>query len=105
MLSDKVRVDKNAMTALADKLREKTQIAARWRVQDMLPVLGTLHGYISEARALDPTPAAILTSSFNLSELVHAASAAKNTNFPHSEPATVFAVNELTFTATAALTE
>lgn len=90
---------------LADKIREKTQLARGFRVKDMTDAVSTLHGYISTAQALDPTPAAILTSGFDLSELVQVTSAAKNTNFPHSEPVTVFAVNEFTFTATAALTE
>ena len=105
MLSNKVIVSTESMTAIADKLREKTQIAERWRAQDMPAVLGTLHGYISEASGVDITPAAIVESVSDASEYAFVSTSAKLTTFPHSEPTTVFAINELTFAASAARTE
>ncbi len=93
------------MTAIADKIREKTQLAQKFRVSDMADAIGTLHGYYSEATGQTLSPAAAGTGAFALSELAQATTAQRAMDYPHAEPLTAFALSELIFSATGAKTE
>lgn len=103
----KVLIERESIEAIARKIKLKTADTTKMRVSDMPGRIGTLHGYRSSARVLSSDPVAFPLSTFALADAGTAiATAAKNTDFPHGNPQTVFDISpSLSFTTTAAQAE